>query len=235
MLILASISLSKQWISILSLIISITSGIASVIAIMSFFKNKAELIIFTDKSKNSWTPITEGEITFTGENGKTQSLPSGVLFHYQFLNPSPHDIAFFNLHFNSDGRICEFFSDRSVGYATKKPTFIHHDLINTAELYFPHETQGTFPANSFTPLYCFVSSEELAGSDHGTVIIQYAIREFPYIGKKHHFRTFKHRVDLKNWRELEQSKKEIMKKLTQTEQIPEKSTIKHPHPRKKKK
>ncbi|GBG94965.1 hypothetical protein LFYK43_14240 [Ligilactobacillus salitolerans] len=235
MYVLGSIFLSKQWISILSLIISITSGLASIIAIMSFFRNKAELIIFTDKKKNSWTPIAEGEITFTNESGTSFTLPSGVLFHYQFLNPSPHDIAFFNLHFDAAGKACQFFYDKSVGYATKNPTFIHYDLIKTAELPFPHEPQGTFKANSLTPLYCFLSNEELASADHGTIKLCYAIRKFPYLGKRNHFTTFKHYVNLENLPELVRSKQEIMTKLTQSEQKSQKTSNTHPHKNKRKK
>lgn len=196
---------------------------------MSFFRNKAELIIFADRNKNSWNSIAEGEITFTTELGEVYPLSSGVLFHYQFLNPSPHDIAFFNLHFDAAGRTCQFFCDKSVGYATKNPTFIHHDLINTAELPFPHEPQGTFNANSLTPLYCFLSTEQLANADYGTVILCYAIRKFPYLGKRNHFRTFKHHVNLANLEELAQSKQEVMTQLTQSKQKHQKTYDTHPH------
>ncbi|WP_051998286.1 hypothetical protein [Loigolactobacillus coryniformis] len=198
-------------IAIISLLIS---GFSTLIAILSYYRNRSELILFGKGSASSPTPIIAGEITIEDPSGKKESLPDGLLVHMQFLNPSPNDIAYFNFHFEMNGRIVEAVTQKSYSWFTDRPRFVLHDLLHTAEISFFKEPQGKFPANSLTPIYAFMPLEMSPIPDQVSFVICYAIRRFPYFGKNRRFSTLTMKLDLNDFETLIKSMKQTMKLLS---------------------
>lgn len=202
--------------AIISLIISAFSGIAAIFAILGYWGNKPELIQFMETNNDSYVSATEGQISYIGDDGKKYYLPSGIMVHYQFLNPSPKDIAFFHLNFIVNGNITEAFTERSVITQAKKPSFLFFDLLKSYIIQFPKYPQGVFPANSLTPIYAFLPLEAIPVPEKVTFSIRFAIRKFPYIGKRNHYQTFEHTVYLNDYEMITRSNRAVMKQLRQS-------------------
>lgn len=201
--------------TIISLIISIISGMAALVAILGYWSNRRELIQFMETSNDSYSALIEGQLFYHTERGERMSLPPGVLVHYQFLNPSPNDIAYFHMGFIANGRIVPSITERSVIDYNKHPTFKLYDLKSTTVIQLPKDPQGIFKANSLTPIYGFLPIEHGPIPDEVTFYIRYAIRKFPYIGKSNHYQTFKHSIKLTNFEMITKSNRKVMRQLAQ--------------------
>ena len=203
-------------IAIISLIISALSGIAAIFAILGYWGNKPELIQFMETDEDSYTSIVEGQISYQGDDGKTYYLPSGILVHYQFLNPSPKDIAYFHMNFIVNGVITPSITEKSVMDQSKNPSFKLLNLKQITIFQFPKDPQGIFPANSFTPIYAFLPIETTPSPEKATFSIRFAIKKFPYIGKHNHYQTFEHTVYLNDYEMITRSNRAVMKQLRQS-------------------
>ncbi|WP_447353071.1 hypothetical protein ACM665_05255 [Enterococcus faecalis] len=201
-------------IPIISLVISIISGLAALFAIMGYLSSRPTLIQFMDTNKDSYSCITEGQIYYEDDMGNIRYLPAGILVHYQFFNSSPRDIAYFHLGFEIDGKITEAFTELSVSPQAKKPTFRFFDLMKTYIISFPKEPQGIFKANSLTPIYGFLPIESFPPKEV-TFFIRYAIRKFPYIGKRNYYTTFKHTVTPNDFVMITQANRKVIQQLKQ--------------------
>lgn len=62
--------MSSSTIAIISLVISAISAFAAIFGILSFVANRREIISFSPKSENAWSPIAKGEIIAKVKNGK---------------------------------------------------------------------------------------------------------------------------------------------------------------------
>lgn len=228
--------MSSHTVAVISLVISAISAFASTFGVFSFVANRREIISFTPKSDKEWVPITKGEIIAKIKNGskdKTEKFDNGFLIHLQFLNPSPNDIAFFDMHFEWDNKVIGPWTHKSFGYSDGPVKIILLDPLATAEIPIPPAPQGSFKANSFTPFYIFASTDNAPIPKKATFSFKYAIRKFPYIGKANHYSTFSMKLNLTGLPELQKSKKESMKQLMPQEQSKTKSKQTPPYSSKK--
>lgn len=199
----------------ISLIISIISGLAALVAILGYWSNKRELIQFMETSSDSYSALIEGQIFYHNDKGERMFLPSGVLVHYQFLTPSPNDIAYFHMGFIVNDKIVPSITERSVVDHSKHPTFKLYDLKSTTIIQLPKDPQGVFKANSLTPIYGFLPIEYGPVPDEVKFYIRFAIRKFPYIGKRNHYQTFEHTIKLTNFEMITKSNSKVMQQLSQ--------------------
>lgn len=210
--------MSSHTIAILSLIVSAVSAFAAVFGVLAFMANRREIISFGANSKIEWSPIAQGEIIAKGKKGKKEHIVpfnNGFLIHLQFLNPSPNDIAYFGMQFQWDGKIIEPWTHKSFGYLDGPIKIILLDPLHTAEIPIPPANQGVFKANSFNPLYVFASTDEGPLPQKATFSFKYAVRKFPYIGKRNHYSTFSAELNLTKLPELQKLQIESMKQWTQ--------------------
>lgn len=213
--------MTSHTIAILSLIISAVSAFAAVFGVLAFMASRREIISFGANSNNDWSPIAKGEIIAKVKDGKKDKIEqfnNGFLIHLQFLNPSPSDIAYFGMQFQWDNKIISPWTLKSFGYSDGPVKIILLDPKLTAEIPIPPATQGSFKANSFTPLYIFASTDEGPLPKEATFSFKYAVRKFPYIGKKNHYSTFSIDLNLTKLPELQKSQIESMKQLIQPTQ-----------------
>lgn len=224
--------MSSSTIAIISLVISAISAFASIFGILSFIANRREIISFSPKSENAWSPIAKGEIIAKVKNGtkdKIEQFNNGFLIHLQVLNPSPHDIAFFDMHFEWDRKIVGPWTLKSFGYSDGPVKIILLDPKLTAEIPIPPANQGVFKANSFNPLYVFASTDEGPLPKYATFSFKYAVRKFPYIGKKNHYSEFSMDLNLTKLPELQKLQIESMKQLMQPTQSKKESNSTPPY------
>lgn len=221
----------KFWISI------IISTVATIISVITFFRNRSQLI---QTNKISITPVCEGQIKLQYKKGEkilTDPLPQGILVHLSFLNPSPRDIAYFCLCFRSyklDGlklkvKMIEAYTQKSVGHITNKPTFLYTDNYGyTGELTVPKRPFGKFEATSYTPFYVFMPLRNSDKPFPKNVFLElnYSVRKFPYIGRRSSYRTFSLPIDLSN---IEKSLQEQQQTMQQVKKSTKKHPFKSPH------
>ena len=213
--------MSSNTIAILSLIISAISAFAAVFGVLAFVANRREIISFSANSKSNWSPIAKGEIVAKVREGKKKNVvpfDNGFLIHLQFLNPSPKDIAYFGMQFQWDGKTIAPWTHKSFGYLDGPVKIILQVPLHTAEIPIPLALQGVFKANSFTPLYLFASTDNNPLPQKATFSFKYAVRKFPYIGKKNHYSTFSVDLNLTKLPELQKLQIESMKQLMQPTQ-----------------
>lgn len=203
-------------ISIISLIIS---GLSATAAILSFTSNKAGLIFFRDDDLEPLA-IVNSEIfaRYKDDNGKEKRIPfpNGILYHIQVFNPSPQDIAYFHMGFIVDKEIYkDVWTLKTLGWATNRAKIIMNDLVHgPGEIFIPTAPQGVFKAHSFTPLYLFVTTDGSPFPKQLSFQFKYAVRSFPYFGKKHRYKSFIRDLDLSNVKLEMTSKQQAMKQLT---------------------
>ncbi|GAA0808661.1 hypothetical protein [Ligilactobacillus aviarius] len=217
----------KFWIPI------IISIIATIISAITLAKSRSELLQVNLLSPPGYEPICEGQIKVRYEQQgkiKYEPLPQGVLIHLSFLNPSPNDIAYFGLcfHTNDPERgIIEAYTAGSAGHITLSPIFNYTDKDGyVSEIPFPAKTYGTFKANTYTPLFVFLPLRESDKPFPQRVYLQllYAVRKFPYIGKKNHFSEYLLPLDLSNVEsELQLQQKQVNKSIKAMQHQPFKS------------
>lgn len=202
-------------ISIISLIIS---SLSAAITIFSFFRNRSELFQLMSTDKKGYEVIVAGEISFKDDKGDKKYLPDGLMVHLQFLNPSPNDIAYFHLQFEykieHQTMIKEIFTQTSVGWATDNPKFVFSDGMKTSELPFVKNPSGKIPANSLFPLYAFISLDDIPVPQEMTLVMRYAVRRFPYITQKGHYKTYKLKLDLLTYPKELRQKQAVVKLLS---------------------
>lgn len=197
-------------ISIISLLIA---AISAAFTGLNFYANRAVLIKFGENDKHP-LPVVRNEIY--AYNGK-QTVPfeNGIIFNFQVLNPSPKDIAYFNMHFISDDRIAQVWTMKSFGYMEKETKIIMTDPIKgKREINIPYSTQGVFKAHSFTPIYAFMSTDGFPFPQKVNFQFNYSVRRFPFIGKKSYYKEFSIDLDLTNVELGMKSKQKVMKQLT---------------------
>lgn len=221
----------------MSAIISIISlSIAAISALftgLNFYANRAVLIKFGEEDKHP-LPIIKNEI-YAYNGVQTVPFKNGIMFHFQILNPSPKDIAYFNMHFVSDDRITQVWTMKSFGYMEKEPKIIMNDPIKgKGEINIPYSTQGVFKAHSFTPIYAFMSTDEFSFPQQVNFQFNYSVRRFPFIGKKSYYKEFSIDLDLTNVELGMKSKQKAMKQLTQQEQKLPKSKQTPPYSKRRK-
>lgn len=199
--------------TIISVISLFIAAISAMFTGLNFYSNRAVLIKFGEDD-NHPLPVVENEIyAYSGK--QTAPFNNGIMFHFQILNPSPKDIAYFNMHFVSDGRIAQVWTMKSFGYMEKEPKIIMTDPIKgKGEINIPYSTQGTFKAHSFTPMYVFMSTDEFPFPQKVSFQFNYSVRHFPFIGKKSYYKKFSINLDLTNVESGMKSKQKVMKQLT---------------------
>ena len=103
------------------------------------------------------------------------------------------------------------------------------------EIYIPDAPQRVFKAHSFTPLYLFVATDGSPFPKQLTFQFKYSVRSFPYFGKDHYHKVFVRNLDLSSVQEEMQSKKDLMKQLTQPVQKSQKPKQTPPYSKKRRK
>lgn len=193
------------WISI---IISAIAAFISLSAfLLTFFRNRKRIIQIRKVDKHSYIPISEGQIIVQGNDDTSgepvlEGLPSGLLLQLSFLNPSPTDIAFFNVGFYGKDKLIEAYTEKSVDF-TFHPTFIYTDAETkrAGEITFPHRPFGKFPANSYTALGFFMPIRQLDTIPKNIKFrLCYAVKSFPYFGKGSNYKVMSIKLDLSSIR-----------------------------------
>lgn len=197
-------------ISIISLVIAAVSAIFTG---LNFYANRAVLIKFGEDDKHP-LPIVNGEIYASTGNQKVP-FKNGIIFNFQVLNPSPKDIAYFNMHYEADGRISQVWTIKSFGFMEGDPKIVMVDPIKgKGEINIPYSTQGVFKAHSFTPIYAFMSTDEFLFPQKVNFQFYYSVRHFPFIGKKSYYNKFSIDLDLTNVELEMKAKQKVMTQLT---------------------
>ncbi|WP_283586319.1 hypothetical protein [Limosilactobacillus vaginalis] len=223
----------------ISIISIFVSALSATIAFLSFTSSRAELIFFRDDDLKPLA-IVNSEIfaKYTDHSGKEQRIPfpNGILYHIQVFNPSPQDIAFFHMEFIVDKEIHrDVWTLKTLGWATDRAKIVMNDLIHgPGEIFIPTAPQGVFKAHSFTPLYLFVTTDGSPFPKHLSFQFKYAVRSFPYFGKKHRYKLFVRDLDLSNVKLEMTSKQEAMKQLTSPVQKSLKSKQTPPYSKRRK-
>ncbi|WP_461240297.1 hypothetical protein [Paucilactobacillus sp. N302-9] len=195
-----------------SIIVSIVSVF---IAALSFLKNKSELLELRHPGDSDWSAMTMGEISYINDKGRINPLPDGLLVKFQFLNPSPNDVAYFHLHFTANNRAEDVWTHKTVSWDTEKPKFIIQELNTQGEINLLKNVQGIFPAHSFTPVYAFMSKVDGPFPDKITFTIKYAVRKFPYIGKKNRYTTYQLELNTFDFEKKLREKHHIVEKMNE--------------------
>lgn len=181
------------------------------------------MLIFFDADDLVPAPIVRSEITadYIDKNGDKHEIPfsNGILYHIQVLNPSPSDIAYFHMQYVVDGELHkDVWTQKSFGWvdnADKKVKIVMHDLIKgSGEIPIPDSPQGVFKAHSYTPLYVFLSTDNSPFPKKVQFTFKYAVRSFPYLGKRNRYKTFSADLDISNVQLEIQSKTKVMQQLT---------------------
>lgn len=224
---------------IISVISILVSAISVIISILSFTSNKAELIFF-GSDDTSPLPVIEGELsaTYKNDKGKIQKIdfPEGLLYHIQVFNPSPKDIAYFGMSFLFNGRPTEVWTNKTLGWATDNPKVILFDPIHgSGEINIPNAPQGVFKAHSFTPLYLFMGIDIVPIPPIAKFHFEYAVRRFPYFGKKNRYSEYEVTLQLTDFSEMLQSKRKSMQQLTESVKEQTKPSQTPPYTRKRRK
>lgn len=210
--------MSTFTISVISIIIS---GLSVIVSIISFASNRSLLIFFNSKDIKPM-PIAKSEISALSKNDKNDAkkvpFPEGLLYHVQVFNPSPKDIAYFHMEYIFDNTLHkDVWTHKTLGWFSEKPTIVLNDPIyGPGEIFIPNAPHGVFKSHSYTPLYCFVRTDEHPFPKSVIFRFKYAVRTFPFIGKKSHYKTFVRNLDISNVHQEIQSKTKIMKQLTQS-------------------
>ncbi|ATP36114.1 hypothetical protein [Ligilactobacillus salivarius] len=150
-----------------------------------------------------------------------QDLPAGILIHLSFLNPSPHDIAFFQLGFHTQDKVIEAYTQKSVSYLSADNLNFIYTFPNSgymADLNMPLRPYGIFKANSYVAFDFFmpIRADDDRLPKCVTFKIRYAVSKFPYFGKKSRFKTCKLKIDTSTYFETIQELQKQMQELTKT-------------------
>lgn len=204
---------------------------AVIISFLSYLYNRPKLLELrlTKKTGKKYTPITEGQIYFkfktpSGDEA-FQPLPNGVLVHLSFLNPSPHDIAYFNLGFYADKKLIESYTNKSVSHITNNPTFVYTEEVNadSGDISFSENPYGTFKANSYTPFFAFMPLREGDKPFPKKVDFKicYSVKRFPYFGKNSHYKSIIVPLDISNVeKEIQEVQKTLQKAIESKQNQP---------------
>lgn len=201
--------MSSTVISIVSLCVS---GISALTSLFVYLRNKPKLLqlLPIDIKNETRFAIPEGEIIELDELGNQYPMPKGFMVRFNFLNPSPNDIAYFHYSFIIENKLVEAITAESVGWNSKKPTFIWNRGTETKSLPFPQNVIGVFKANSLTPFYAFVPFTDNVPKEI-TFRIRYATRVFPYVMIRNNYKTFEYTYHLNSYQEELQKELELMK------------------------
>lgn len=189
------------------------SGVSALISFLIFLRNRSKLVqlLRVDLKNETRFAIPEGEIIVLNEHGKQYPLPGGFMVRFNFLNPSPNDIAYFHYSFLHEKDSFEGLTSESLSWYSETPTFIWNRGFVTKTLPIPKKVVGVFKANSLTPFYAFVPFYNKVPSKI-TFRIRFAVRSFPFFTIDSNYKTFEYTYDLTTYREELQKELELMKK-----------------------
>lgn len=203
--------------NVISLIISIISVI---ITVLNFFRNRPRIIQL--RKNLNYTPVFEGQIKcrYINKKGNEQFMPlqAGLLVHLSFLNPSPNDVAYFWIGFYTNKGIIEAYTDKSVSYLTNNPTFVYTSNDgNSGDIIFPHSPFGSFKSHSYTSLFFFMPLEDGNRPLPDTIFfkLSYAVKKFPFLGKRNQYKTFTLPLNVANLDKEIQEQRELTQQSIQ--------------------
>ncbi|MBC1642300.1 hypothetical protein HCB41_00220 [Listeria welshimeri] len=131
------------------------SGLAVFMSAYALFKNRKNLTVTLPDNLEI---IAKDQIVLTNSNGDVSTLDNGFLYTLQIVNPSPNDIAYFDLRaFSPDNNLNTYALTRKALSTTFKDAKIFkYDGDESYELEIPDKNYGVFKANSYTHLDLFI-------------------------------------------------------------------------------
>ncbi|EDN9114273.1 hypothetical protein GWY05_06870 [Listeria monocytogenes] len=135
------------------------SSIAVLISAFTLFKNRKNLTV--DICKNLEV-ITDGQIELINPTEEINSYGAGFLYQVQVVNPSPNDIAYFDIRaFSPDNNQNTYLLTRkSLAPSVKDAKVFKREGSEIFELEIPDKNHGIFKANSYTYLDIFILPQE---------------------------------------------------------------------------
>lgn len=193
----------------------IISTIALIVSIAVAWSNRKTLDVNISKDL---TTVEAGTVFFADNNSEPAAYDDALLLTMEVVNPSPKDIAFFDLRaFNPATNI-------NVSFLTRRSTALQHRTLpfwmavdpdsekdpKLTELYIPDANHGIFKANSFTRFNILIfpgeSNEKLGFSFK--VAMRAKFRKDPFaITSRKRFKFHGVIYDISSWKQsLPQSK-----------------------------
>lgn len=184
-----------------------------IIALLSYNSHRAKICFLSQMTSEKILDFEQIKVISKNKQSFNQVLlpfPKGVLKRINILNPSPVDVAYFNLHATIDNQELEVYTQNSFAYLPK-PYVFEYTRSNgwTGEIPIPSSPQGKFKANSNNTFYLFVPFDKMLYlAKHlpkkCTIEFSYALRTFhrPFMP----YTTKKIEIDptiLKEWSELQ--------------------------------
>lgn len=185
----------------------IISFIALVVSIAVALSNRKSLQVEIYKNLEV---VNEGSIFFIDDDGTPQPYGKGLITTVEVVNPSPKDIAFFdirafypetnmNLHLLTKRTILNNHRDKTIWRSIEAPD----GNVNLMELIIPDTNYGIFKANSFTRFHIvmFPESDAKKMSLSFKVAMKAKAKDpFAVTGRKK-FRFYGVEYDINSWNE----------------------------------
>lgn len=154
--------ITNSWSQIISIIVSLVSVL---VAVKSYNTNRARIFFLKSMSEEKMLDFGQIKVISKDTDSFNKTLlpfPEGVLKRINILNPSPIDVAYFNLHAVVDDQDVEIYTEKSFGYFKQKYTFqfTRHNGW-TGEIILPPAPQGKLKANSNNTFYLFIPFDKM--------------------------------------------------------------------------
>ncbi|HFL0606100.1 TPA: hypothetical protein ACGX6L_002179 [Listeria monocytogenes] len=143
-------------------IISISIAVLSfVTSIWVIYKNRKRIEVYFDSNIRR---IEENVLKLINNDGQTNNYGSGYLCSIKILNPSPNDIAYFDLRaFPTETNINSYLlTAKSLHPEFKEARVyeVYNNEQNMYELEIPEKNHGIIKANSFTHFDIFIHDKK---------------------------------------------------------------------------
>lgn len=164
--------------------------------------------------------VIVGDTSISTEDAKEYSYKSGFLFSFSVVNPSPSDIAFFDLRaFSEENKNTALVTRQTMLKDYRKyPIYSSFDG-ELRELFIPDKKHGTLKANSYTRFDIIIIPEDHI-KNILNVSIQFAMDSYffkdKYSLRKKKYKSYGMEYDVRNWKkellQLEQKRQQLEQK-----------------------
>lgn len=147
---------------------SLSVGIASIsliVSLITLYRTRKTLTVTWSKDLEV---VDSGNVFFYDNNNEIQSYGPGFYLTLDIVNPSPHDIAYFDLRaFCPHININTYLLTRKSLLADSSDTVIYKTMgkDNIFKLDIPEKNYGVLKSNSFTRLDLFIVPNEHIDND----------------------------------------------------------------------
>lgn len=194
-----SLAETKLTYETLTLIISLASFFVSMNAL---YKNRKTLTVTWSELQ----PIPSGSIFVYSGNVECETYGEGFLCTIDIVNPSPNDIAFFDLRaFDSKPNRNTYLLTRKTLLPIYKNARIYRNHnANNFELEIPEKGYGILKASSFTKLDIFVLPNEHIGNainiSFKIAVKSYFKRDKFAVTNRKQYKFYRRRYDISEWK-----------------------------------